>query len=73
MYNGDTENNVATNFAQFTQAAYKMGFNVLVVKCMDDSLNKAADEVQSAIQDAELVYDDENDLLYVKFNQPHGE
>lgn len=73
MYNGDIEKNVATNFSQFLQASYKMGFNVLVVNCVDDSLNKAADEVQSAIQDAELVYDDENDLLYVKFNQPHGD
>lgn len=73
MYNGDTENNVATNFAQFTQASYKMGFNVLIVNCVDDSLNQAADEVQSVIQDAELVYDDENNLLYVKFNQPHGD
>jgi hypothetical protein len=73
MYNGDTENNVATNFAQFTQAAYKMGFNVLIVKCADESLNNAAEEVQSLVQDAELAYDEENDLLYVKFNQPHGD
>lgn len=73
MYNGDTENNVATNFNQFLQAAYAMGFNVLVVKCADDSLNNAAEEVQSLVQDAELAYDDENDLLYVKFTQPHGD
>ena len=73
MYNGDTENNVASNFAQFTQASYKMGFNVLIVNCVDESLNDSAEEVQSLIQDAELVYDDENNLLYVKFNQPHGD
>lgn len=73
MYNGDTENNVATNFSQFSQAAYSMGFNVLIVKCMDDSLNNSAEEVQSLVQDAELAYDEENELLYVKFNQPHGD
>jgi lysophospholipase L1-like esterase len=73
MYNGDTENNVATNFAQFTQASYKMGFNMLIVNCVDESLNDSAEEVQSMIQDAEIAYDEENELLYVKFNQPHGD
>jgi hypothetical protein len=73
MYNGDTENNVATNFSQFMQSAYKMGFNVLVIKCADDSLNKSAREVQSMVQDAEFAYDEESKLLYAKFNQPHGD
>jgi hypothetical protein len=73
MYNGDTENNVASNFVQFLQAAYKMGFNILMVNCMDESLNNSADEIESLAQDAEFVYDEEDELLYVKFNEPHGD
>jgi hypothetical protein len=73
MYNGDIKKNVATNFNQFLQAAYKIGFNVLVVKCMDESLNDSSEEVESSVKDAELAYDDKNDLLYVKFEQPHGD
>jgi hypothetical protein len=38
---------------------------------MDESLNDSAAEVQALVKDDELVYDEENDLLYVKFNQPH--
>jgi hypothetical protein len=73
MYNGDIKKNVATNFNQFLQSAHKIGFNILAVKCMDDSLNDSAAEVQALVKDDELVYDEENDLLYVKFNQPHGD
>jgi hypothetical protein len=73
MYNGDTKKNIATNFNQFLQSAYKIGFNVLAVRCMDDSLNDSAEEVESSVKDAELAYDDKNDLLYVKFKQPHGD
>ena len=73
MYNGDIKKNVATNFNQFLQAAYKIGFNVLVVNCMDESLNDSAEEVESSVKDAELAYDDKNNLLYVKFTQPHGD
>ena len=73
MYNGDIEKNVADNFNQFLSASYKIGFNVLVVNCVDDSLNKSAEAVQSIVKNAELAYDDKNNLLYVKFNQPHGD
>lgn len=73
MYNGDVQENVATNFNQFVQAAYKMGFNVLVINCVDSSLNDSAKEIESSVQDASLSYDAENDLLYVQFLQPHGE
>jgi hypothetical protein len=73
MYNGDTEDNVATNFNQFLQAAYKIGFNVLAVSCKDESLNNASDEIQSLAQDEEFSYDEKDNLLYVKFSQPHGD
>lgn len=73
MYNGDVQENVATNFDQFLQAAYKMGFNVLVVNSVDDALNKSAEEVESSTQDAEFSYDQENNLVYVQFLQPHGD
>jgi hypothetical protein len=58
MYNGDIKKNVAANFNQFLQAAYKIGFNVLVVNCMDESLNDSAEEVQALAKDEELVYDE---------------
>lgn len=73
MYNGDIDKNVATNFSQFLQAAYKMGFNVLFVKCGDDSLNKSAKEVLSIVKNAEFAFDDKKGLLIAKFNQPHGD
>jgi hypothetical protein len=73
MYNADVKENVASNFVQFLQAAYKMGFNLLCIKCEDDSLNESAQEIQSDFADAEFSFDEENDLLIAKFNQPHGE
>lgn len=73
VYNGDAQENVAQNFMEFIQAAYKMGFNILVVNCADDSLNNSAKEIESSVQNAKLMYDAENDLLYVEFLQPHGD
>lgn len=73
MYNGDVEENVAVNFEQFLQASYKMGFNVLIVKCVDDSLNRSAKQIQADVQDAEFVYNKADEVLYVKFKQPHGD
>lgn len=73
VYNGDTQENVATNFVNFLQAAYKMGFNVLAVSCGDNSLNEGSEEIQSMYQDAEFAFDSKQNLLLVKFNQPHGD
>jgi hypothetical protein len=73
MYNGDTEDNVATNFNQFLQSAYKIGFNILAVSCKDESLNNASDEIESLARDEEFSYDEKDRLLYVKFSQPHGD
>lgn len=73
MYNGDTPENVVNNFLEFLKAAYKMGFNILVVKCVDDSLNNVARQVEGSVKDAELTYIEDKDLLCVQFNQPHGD
>jgi len=73
MYNGDTPENVVNNFLEFLQAAYTMGFNILVVKCVDDSLNNVARQVEGSVKDAELTYIEDKDLLCVQFNQPHGD
>jgi hypothetical protein len=73
MYNGDVEENVAENFEKFLQAAHTMGFNVLVVKCVDDSLNRSGKQIQKDVQDAEFVYNKVDEVLYVRFNQPHGD
>jgi hypothetical protein len=72
MYNGDVQENVTQNFMEFIQAAYKMGFNILAIKCVDNSLNENAKEIESSVQDAKLSYDAEDDLLYVEFSQPRG-
>jgi hypothetical protein len=73
MYNGDTPDNVADNVSQFAQAAHKMGFNVLIIKGMDESLKENLESIVGAIQDAESKYDEAHDLLYVQFNEPHGD
>lgn len=72
MYNGDVQENVTQNFMEFIQAAYKMGFNILAINCVDNSLNENAKEIESSVQDAKLSYDAEDDLLYVEFSQPRG-
>lgn len=72
MYNGDAQENVTQNFMEFIQAAYKMGFKILAINCVDNSLNENAKEIESSVQDAKLSYDAEDDLLYVEFSQPRG-
>ena len=72
MYNADAQENVTQNFMEFIQAAYKMGFNILAINCVDNSLNENAKEIESSVQDAKLSYDAEDDLLYVEFSQPRG-
>jgi hypothetical protein len=73
MYNGDTKENVANNFLEFLKAAYTMGFNILAVQCVDDSLNNVAEQVEGSVKDAELTYVEDKDLLCVQFSQPHGD
>ena len=73
IYNGDTNNSISTNISNFTQSAYKIGFNILMLKGMDESLKDNIKAIQGAIQNAKVSYDKSNDLLYVKFNQPHGD
>lgn len=73
MYNGDVQENVAPNLFGFLQAAYKMGFNALCIKVDDDSLDDSAQEIIDGFADAEFSVDEENDLLVVKFNEPHGD
>jgi hypothetical protein len=67
------QENFASNLFVFLQAAYKMGFNVLCIKSDDDSLDDSAQEILDGFTDADFSVDEENNLLIVTFNEPHGE